>query len=415
MANYKQKINPRTGQFNLVNDDGILFFKASVATVGDLPTEGNTKNDTRIADDTHHMYVWDGTSWIDQGDIMNIDWSAIENKPTSSVADIDDAVSKKHTQNTDTELTNPTMFSSYKPTIKSPDLKAPIEYNGKFYIGCESGYVLEYDGTTWSYSKPGSEHITDGTVFNGILYFSCRAGYVLEYNGVSWTYIQRETNGKNINTFLEYNGKLYGGCDQGWVLEFDGANWTSALRIASEKGLDAIAVYNGKLYNAGVKGKFAIYDGANWTEETHFGDRVFTGLVSNGILYFACAKGKLLQFDGTNWTQSVENSYGEDMQVIYYLDSSIYLADDVGHLLKYSGVGDTELVYTQPSNKRTRSMGSFDDIMYIGCDDGYLIRHALSFQIESSNIVTKNSVDGTFTTVDGKTITVVDGQITSIV
>jgi hypothetical protein len=104
MANYKQKFNKRTGMWNLVNDDGVLFFKDSVANFAALPAVGNTKNDARIVNDTHHMYVWSGTAWVDQGDVLNIDWSTIENKPSSSVVDIDSAVSLKHTQNSDLYL-----------------------------------------------------------------------------------------------------------------------------------------------------------------------------------------------------------------------------------------------------------------------------------------------------------------------
>ena len=37
-------------------------------------------------------------------DNQKSDWSLIINKPASAVADIDDAVTKKHTQNTDTDL-----------------------------------------------------------------------------------------------------------------------------------------------------------------------------------------------------------------------------------------------------------------------------------------------------------------------
>ena len=96
MSLYKQKLNPWTGQFNLVSSAKVLTFKESVSTFANLPTIGNTENDARITDDTGHLYVWDGSNWIDQGDIIDLKWAAIEDKPSSSVSDIDDAVSKKH-------------------------------------------------------------------------------------------------------------------------------------------------------------------------------------------------------------------------------------------------------------------------------------------------------------------------------
>jgi len=110
MGNYKKKINPITGQLQLVNNEGLLFFKDAVTTFANLPASGNTINDARIATDTGHLYVWNETSWIDQGDIIDLDWSTLSGKPSSSVVDIDDAVSKKHSntldhiQNTDTKL-----------------------------------------------------------------------------------------------------------------------------------------------------------------------------------------------------------------------------------------------------------------------------------------------------------------------
>ena len=96
MGLYKQKINPRTGQFNLVPSNQVIMFKESVANAAALPAVGNSQNDARITDDTGHLYVWDGSNWIDQGDILDLNWSAIAGKPTSAVGDIDDAVTKRH-------------------------------------------------------------------------------------------------------------------------------------------------------------------------------------------------------------------------------------------------------------------------------------------------------------------------------
>jgi hypothetical protein len=104
MGLYKTKVNPTTGKLQLVPSGIILTFKEGVSTFAALPAVGNSPNDSRITNDTGHLYVWDGVIWVDQGDIIDIDWSAITGKPTSSVADIDDAVFKRHTQNTDQYL-----------------------------------------------------------------------------------------------------------------------------------------------------------------------------------------------------------------------------------------------------------------------------------------------------------------------
>ena len=83
---YNKKYNPFTGKLQFVRDStsvDSLTFKAGVATVAALPSSGNTKNDARIVNDTHNLYVWSGTAWVDQGDIIDMDWSAITGKPTS--------------------------------------------------------------------------------------------------------------------------------------------------------------------------------------------------------------------------------------------------------------------------------------------------------------------------------------------
>ena len=104
MSLYKQKLNTRTGQFNLVPSGLVITFKPGVANVAALPAVGNTQNDARITNDAGHLYVWDNVSWVDQGDIIDLNWTAISGRPSSSVADIDDAVQKKHSPGTDTTM-----------------------------------------------------------------------------------------------------------------------------------------------------------------------------------------------------------------------------------------------------------------------------------------------------------------------
>lgn len=95
MAQYKQKLNTRTGAFNLVPST-IIVFKASVANYAALPALGNEIGDARITEDSDHWYSWDGSAWNDQGIFIASNWENINGRPSSAVADIDDAVSKKH-------------------------------------------------------------------------------------------------------------------------------------------------------------------------------------------------------------------------------------------------------------------------------------------------------------------------------
>ena len=101
MSLYKQKYNPLAHALNLVPATTAVTFKEAVPTFADLPSTGNIKGDGRITNDTGHLYMWDGTAWQDQGDIVDITWDALTGKPISTPANIDDAVSKKHSNSLD--------------------------------------------------------------------------------------------------------------------------------------------------------------------------------------------------------------------------------------------------------------------------------------------------------------------------
>lgn len=111
MGTYKTKYNPFSKSLQYVLDATLLKIKGTVDTVNDLPLTGNSENDCYIVEDVDRLYTWGISSpsglitdWKDVGSTTEIDWSGITNKPSSSVADIDDAVSKKHSQGTDTTL-----------------------------------------------------------------------------------------------------------------------------------------------------------------------------------------------------------------------------------------------------------------------------------------------------------------------
>lgn len=104
MGKYKAVINPFSGKMQLMVDEGLVYFKAGVATAADLPTLGNTTNDARITSDDQHLHIWDGSAWQDSGDLMDITWDSVIGRPESAVDDIDDAVAMRHVQNSDTKL-----------------------------------------------------------------------------------------------------------------------------------------------------------------------------------------------------------------------------------------------------------------------------------------------------------------------
>jgi hypothetical protein len=90
MSKYKYLLNKRSGQFNLVPTNTVISFKEGVATEESLPSSGNTEGDARITNDTGHLYVWDGSVWTDQGDVIDLTWDAISGKPDIHAQHSDD-------------------------------------------------------------------------------------------------------------------------------------------------------------------------------------------------------------------------------------------------------------------------------------------------------------------------------------
>ena len=118
-----RKIIPTPGEgIQFVYEDdtsggSLVQIKESVATYNDLPTSGNTENDLRIARDTDKMYTWtiasasgDLSDWLDIGQSLSLDWSAITGGPTATPSEIDDAVADSHTH------TNKALLDTYDQT-----------------------------------------------------------------------------------------------------------------------------------------------------------------------------------------------------------------------------------------------------------------------------------------------------------
>lgn len=151
MPNYRNVINPHTGKLQkVVSDDYIkstaatLSWKPSVATIGDLPAVGNTANDARIVNANKHLYIWSSTDWTDQGELIDIVWANIDNKPNSSVENIDDTVDKKHEHSNKIELDKVT-DGDHDIRTDNPHSITPSQ------IGAVSGIVQIFGGSTKPY------------------------------------------------------------------------------------------------------------------------------------------------------------------------------------------------------------------------------------------------------------------------
>jgi len=119
-----------------------------------------------IATDSSKIYRDTGSSWQVIG-VVN--WSDLSGKPSSSVANIDDAVNKRHTQNTDTTLTgsgantiNTTGTGNIVDFKVNGSIKSSIDNNGNFTRNAATASKLQ---TARTISISGD--ITGSTTFDG--------------------------------------------------------------------------------------------------------------------------------------------------------------------------------------------------------------------------------------------------------
>ena len=167
MASYQPIVNPFTGKMTLIRSDSAFHLKDNVATYNDLPLTGNAENDVRITADDDKMYTWgiaspSGliTDWKVIGSSSSVDWSAITGKPSSTPAEIDSAVGVEHIQGTDQKLdeggVNEVAVADVKDAVdkKHTQNTDTGTDNASFNInneGLEDGISLTHDETI-SYS-----------------------------------------------------------------------------------------------------------------------------------------------------------------------------------------------------------------------------------------------------------------------
>ena len=103
-----------------------LTLKGSVATFGDLPSSGNSLNDTRIVDQDGNLYFWGGTSWTDSGQIVGPQGDLGPTGPRGLPVN----------------LIGPISTVSNLPLTGNQDNDA--------YVVLEDSFVYIWDGTAWN-------------------------------------------------------------------------------------------------------------------------------------------------------------------------------------------------------------------------------------------------------------------------
>jgi len=377
MSLYKAMVNPFTGNLQLVSGDSAFHMKESVATYNDLPIASNNENDVRITQDTDLMYTWsisassgNVSDWLQIGSASLVDWSAITNKPSSAVADIDDAVSKRHTQDTDVYIDNYTSTELYvdgnradsytangtitKPfkTIQSAIDSVSDASEAKRYIVLIVGgktYEEQITLKSYVYLRSNKQAIIKNTGGSTIIASGSGSQSMRLENLIVQCYSDNEDHG-SLHMSGTANVSLY-----------DCLLYGNAINGSSPTGAEGLKMTSGT-----IMGSNSTFQGWNWALN------MSSGFVSLDICLFA------------GYINDVQRTGGTLQLGLSKFSSGGVVGS---YTLKYGAdVIDNDSSVT-----------------------GATVKDALN------NLLEKNSISGSFTTVDGKTINVVDGQITSIV
>jgi len=506
MSQYTKKVNKFTGYLQLVPSNIVMVFRAGVANEAALPASGNVIGDARITNDTHHIYVWDGSAWQDQGDIIDLNWSAIQNKPTSTTSQIDDAVSKKHTQGTDQGLdtggANATTAAEVKDAVtKALTIVTVTELTDEGInaaidsLGASGGLVLLPEGTyvidapiVIDYDKTilmgyGQHTILDASAW------ATPTGNIITVTGVDNCEI------KNLKIIGANSGEAYA-----TINAIDSQYLTIEDVIIEEANYDAILA--GASGSAGTSDQLIInrvtINGANKDGIKFRGTncKVTNSRIMNtdgiGIFVYYCINPEvtdnyfytcyqIVKVEGTTGLNLINNTFSADTQVAHDASQIYYWSNNTGGIIANNCLSinqnNKKSLHLRGLNKaiiannyiKSGNFTSYNIYMDLYCTDNLIVNNmleastynpditgvyghadadgnvlinnqfrgtfvneydingtctvikpediadAISKKHDGTTQLSQNGINGTFTTTDGKTVTVVDGQITNIV
>ena len=135
----------------------------------------------------------------------------------------------------------------------------------------ERGYVVRFDGTTWTTTKTGTSNWLRSvwTDTSGVAAFAVGdAGTIEYYDGASW-HLQSYPTVKELRSVWGSSASdVFAVGDDGMILHFDGNSWTpqasgTAQTLNAVWGTSSTSVFAG-----GDNGTFLRYDGTSWKAET---------------------------------------------------------------------------------------------------------------------------------------------------
>ena len=437
MGNYK--LNIHTGRLDLTADSSFLKLKGVKDTTADLPLTGNTENDCWIVKADDRIYTWnkstpDGilSDWIDIGSVTSIDWSIITNKPSSTVVDIDDAVTKKHTQNTD-EYLEPSIVTMLYVDAHRTDSYTPngTKYQPyKTYYDAISSildnsqtkrYIIKILGKT---TEPDSDLPIKNCVF--VEGYQMQGSVIKVQPGRSLIWDAQDGSGQengysgfkdltisrtdySTTDLIKVLRTTVTPADNWCIFELSGCNIRGDVKFYGKgMGRDYFQVYNTVFLagNLDIKNAYVLYHGVStWGNSYITVDNPTYDYYGYGSYYIT----ESCQFYGTTIAKTVSTDG-------LYVSCASSLLQGATTIEKFAGstlYADFDAVsypntLTLTGNPTLSRLTEGEAIKNDSSVTGDTVKDALD------NLIEKNGINGTFTTTDGKTITVVDGQITNI-
>ncbi len=332
--------------------NGVLSFDGINTTVYEHPTtSGNIHLPSGGAIGNFLKWASDGTgSWA------NISWSDILSKPSSATADIDDAVSKRHSQNTDTATTS-TSFNIGSGTALTNTMtlsfgtgsaKPIIRWAGS----ASNTFEFYYDGTNQATLFAATYKKTDGTE--------------VSYEGHTHLWVDI-TDKPSTFTPPIATGSILGGVKIGTGLTINGSGLLTWTHPTGDGNLHVPATsttHNNMVLKAGPTAGSLSWGSVAWGEitskPTTFTPSAHTHTVSNitdiATYYAALASANTLT-DTLTLTKtglalklqpsSVNTSGVIVMQVVNNVGSNTFTIDDAGNVVIN---GDLQVSGTQTNS-----------------------------------------------------------------